>query len=80
MRGSRLLLTLADTFWILVLAVVALFVFFVALGAIGAAEVAGLTVTVVALAMLWLAHAIWVARHRTGRDVAATRARERRGF
>jgi membrane protein implicated in regulation of membrane protease activity len=76
----RVLETLSDTFWVLVLSVVCLFAFFVALGALAPAEVAGLTLGVVALAALWIGHAMWDARRRTGRDVAAIRARERRGF
>jgi hypothetical protein len=80
MRGSRLLSTLADTFWILVLAVVVLFAFFVALGAFSPGEVAWLTLAMAGLALLWVAHAMWASRHRTGRDIAAIRARERRGF
>jgi membrane protein implicated in regulation of membrane protease activity len=75
-----MLATLADTFWVLVLAVLALFAFFVALGAFSPAEVVGLSLAMVALALLWVGHAMWQARHRTGRDVATTRARERRGF
>jgi hypothetical protein len=76
----RVLSTLSDTFWVLVLSVVVLFAFFVALGALSPGEVAGLTLGVVALALLWVAHAIWDARRHTGRDVATIRARERRGF
>jgi membrane protein implicated in regulation of membrane protease activity len=72
--------TLAETFWVLVLAVVVLFAFFVALGAFAPAEVAGLTLAMVALAVLWVGHAMWTSRHRTGRDAATIRARERRGF
>ena len=72
--------TLADTFWVLVLAVLVLFAFFVALGAFAPTDVVGLSLAMVALAILWLGHAMWTARHRTGRDVATTRARERRGF
>jgi hypothetical protein len=72
--------TLAETFWILVLAVVSLFAFFVALGAFAPGEVVGLSLAMVALAALWVGHAMWDARHRTGRDVATIRARERRGF
>jgi hypothetical protein len=75
-----MLTALADTVWILVLAVVVLFAFFVALGAFSPGEVAGLTMTMAALALLWAGHAMWVSRHRTGRDPAAIRARERRGF
>ena len=80
MKGSRVLATLADTFWVLVLAILVLFVFFVALGAFAPAEVAGLTVAMGILALLWVAHAMWDARHRSGRDPATIRARERRGF
>jgi hypothetical protein len=38
-RRSRILATLSDTIWVLVLAVVVLFVFFVALGAFTPGEV-----------------------------------------
>jgi len=80
MKRSRMIATLSETFWILVLAVLALFAFFVALGAFAPDEVVGLSLAMVALAVLWVGHAMWDARHRTGRDVATTRARERRGF
>jgi protein-S-isoprenylcysteine O-methyltransferase Ste14 len=79
-RRSRILATLSDTIWVLVLAVVVLFAFFVALGAFSPGEVAGLTLAVVILAVLWIAHAIWDARHRDPHDRAIVRARERRGF
>jgi membrane protein implicated in regulation of membrane protease activity len=73
--------TLSDTFWVLILAVICLFAFFVALGALGPTEVAWLSIAIGVLAVLWLGHAWWDARHRTGvRDVASIRARERRGF
>jgi hypothetical protein len=80
MKRSRVFATLAETFWILVLAVLVLFGFFVALGALAPGEVVGLSLAMVALALLWVAHAMWDARHRTGRDAATIRARERRGF
>ena len=35
---------------------------------------------VIALALLCVAHAVWDSRHRSGRDPAAVRNRERRGF
>ena len=79
-RRSRILATLSDTIWVLVLAVVVLFVFFVALGAFSPGEVVALTLVVIALALLWLAHAVWDSRHRDPHDPAVTRARERRGF
>ena len=71
---------LSDTFWLLVLGVVALFAFFAALGAFEVGDAVGLTVVVVALALLWLAHAMWAARHGDGRDPEGIRNRERRGF
>ena len=77
---SKVLATLSDTFWLLVLGVVVMFAFFAALGAFELGDAIGVTIAVVALAALWLAQAVWVARHHTGRDPASVRARERRGF
>jgi uncharacterized membrane protein YhaH (DUF805 family) len=79
-RRARILATLSETFWLLALAVVVMFAFFVALGAFKPAEVGGVTVAVIALAVIWIAHAVWAARHRDAHDPAAIRARERRGF
>ena len=79
-RGARMRSTLSDTFWILVLSIVVLFAFFIALGAFSPGEVVWLTLAVLALALLWAAHAVWEGRHRNGRDPAAIRNRERRGF
>jgi protein-S-isoprenylcysteine O-methyltransferase Ste14 len=79
-RRSRTLATLAATFWVLVLAIVVLFAFFVALGAFSPGEVVGLTIGVAFLAILWIAHAMWNARHTDPHDPAIVRARERRGF
>jgi fatty acid desaturase len=75
MRG-----TLWETFWILVLAVIVLFAFFLALGAFSPGQVAGLTIAVVVLTVLWILHAVWDSRHRDPHDRAMIRARERRGF
>ncbi len=77
---SKVLATLSETFWLLVLGVVVMFAFFAALGAFEVGDAVWLTVAVVILAALWLVHAIWVSRHRDGRDPATIRARERRGF
>ena len=77
---SRVLATLSETFWLLVLGVVVLFAFLAALGAFELGDAIGVTVVVVALAVLWLAHAMWVARHHDGRNPMAIRDRERRGF
>ena len=77
---SKVLATLSETFWLLVLGVVVMFAFFAALGAFEVGDAIGVTIAVVGLAVLWLAHAVWVARHHDGRDPATIRARERRGF
>ncbi len=79
-RGSRVRSVMSDTFWILILAIVVLFAFFLALGAFSPGEVVGLSLGVLGLAVLWTAHAVWESRHRTGRDPATIRNRERRGF
>ena len=57
-RGARMRSTLSDTFWILVLSIVVLFAFFIALGAFSPGEVVWLTLAVLALALLWAAHAV----------------------
>jgi uncharacterized membrane protein (DUF485 family) len=82
MRGRRrtLLQVLSETFFLLILGVVAMFAFFVALGALKPGQVIGLSIAVVALAAIWVAHAMWVTRHADARDPATIRARERRGF
>jgi fatty acid desaturase len=77
---SRVLSTLSETFWILVLAIVVLFAFFAALGAFELGEVLVLTLVVLGLALLWVAHAVWDSRHRDPHDPTVIRARERRGF
>ncbi len=79
-RMSRMLSTMSDTLWILILSVIVLFAFFVALGGYSPGQVVGLSLAVVALAVLWIAHAMWESRHRDGRDPATIRNRERRGF
>jgi O-antigen/teichoic acid export membrane protein len=79
-RHQRMLNTLSNTFWVLILSIIVLFAFFAALGAFSPGEVAGLTVAVIVLTILWILHALWESRHRDGRDPATIRARERRGF
>jgi len=79
-RRHPLLQVLSDTFFLLILGVVAMFAFFVALGALKPGEVIGLSIAVAVLAAIWLVHAMWVSRHSGGRDPATVRARERRGF
>jgi hypothetical protein len=77
---SKVLATLSETFWLLVLGVVVMFAFFAALGAFDVTKAVGVTVAVAVLALLWVAHAIWAARHSDGRSPALIRDRERRGF
>jgi fatty acid desaturase len=72
--------TLRETFWVLALAVIALFAFFAALGAFSPADVIWLTIAVAVLCALWIVHALLEDRHRGRRDAATVRARERRGF
>jgi fatty acid desaturase len=79
-RRSRVLGTLSETFWILVLAFIVLFAFFVALGAFSPGDVVVLSIVVVLLTLAWIAHAVWDSRHRDPHDRAVVRARERRGF
>jgi uncharacterized membrane protein YhaH (DUF805 family) len=76
----RMLETMRETFWILALAVIALFAFFVALGAFSPGDVIGVTILVGLLCVLWVLHAVLEGRRRDARDPAVVRARERRGF
>jgi uncharacterized membrane protein YhaH (DUF805 family) len=76
----RILEVMRETFWILALAVIALFAFFVALGALSLTEAGVVTIVVGLLCVLWIVHALLEGRHRDRRDPAVVRARERRGF
>ena len=76
----RVLETMRETFWILALAVIALFAFFAALGAFSPMDVLWATILVVVLCVLWVVHALLEDRRRDRRDPAVIRARERRGF
>jgi uncharacterized membrane protein YhaH (DUF805 family) len=76
----RVLETMRETFWILALAVIALFAFFVALGAFSPMDVIWATILVVVLCVLWVVHAVLEDRRRDRRDPGLIRARERRGF
>ena len=69
-----------ESFWVLLICLVALFVFLLALGAYSPGEVLGLTIVMVALFVIWVAHATWVTRRADKRDPRAIAARERRGF
>jgi TRAP-type uncharacterized transport system fused permease subunit len=69
-----------ESFWVLLISLVALFVFLLALGAYSPGEVVGLTIVMVVLFVIWVAHATWVTRRADKRDPRAIAARERRGF
>lgn len=79
-RMARVWSAMSESFWILLLSLVVMFVFFVALGAFSPGEAVGISVAVGAMAVLWVGHAIWVSRHSSGRDPRSISARERRGF
>ncbi len=59
-RIARIWATMSESFWILLLSLVALFAFFVALGAFSPGEAIGISVVVGVMAILWLGHAMWV--------------------
>ena len=80
MNARRIWAVMSESFWILLVAVVSLFVFLLALGAYSPGEVVPLTIVMVVLFVLWVGHAVWVSRRNTGRDPRAIEARERRGF
>jgi hypothetical protein len=80
MNGRRIWAVMSESFWILLVAIVALFAFLLALGAYSPGEVITLTIVMVVLFVLWVGHAVWVSRKASGRDPRAIAARERRGF
>jgi protein-S-isoprenylcysteine O-methyltransferase Ste14 len=80
MSGRRIWSVMSQSFWVLLLCLVALFVFLLAMGAYSPGEVVGLTLVMVVLFLLWLGHAMWVARRADKRDPRTVAARERRGF
>ena len=79
MNGRRIWAVMSESFWILLVALVALFVFLLALGAYSPGEVLTLTIVMVVLFLLWLGHAICVSRQRRqarpARDRGARAAR-----
>jgi TRAP-type uncharacterized transport system fused permease subunit len=80
MSARELWAVMRESFWVLLISLVALFVFLLALGAYSPREVVGLTIVMVVLFVIWVAHAAWVTRRADKRDPRAIAARERRGF
>jgi uncharacterized membrane protein (DUF485 family) len=80
MKGRRIWAVMSESFWILLVCLVALFVFEIALGAYSPGQVVGLSIVMVVLFAVWVGHAVYVSRRRTDRDPRAIQARERRGF
>ncbi len=80
MNARRIWAVMSESFWILLVAIVALFVFLLALGAYSPGEVVTLTIVMVVLFIAWLGHAMCVSRRASDRDPRAIAARERRGF
>jgi uncharacterized membrane protein (DUF485 family) len=79
-NARRIWAVMSESFWVLLVSLVALFAFLLALGAYSPGDVLGLTIVMVVLLVLWIAHAVWVTRHADKRDPRAIAARERRGF
>ena len=72
MNGRRIWAVMSESFWILLVAIVALFVFLLALGAYSPGEVITLTIVMVVLFLLWVGHAVWrLAQGASGRDPRA---------
>ena len=80
MNARQIWAVMSESFWILLVALVALFGFLLALGAYSPGEVLTLTIVMVVLFLLWIGHAMWASRKADKRDPRAIAARERRGF
>ena len=80
MNARRIWAVMSESFWVLLVSLVALFAFLLALGAYSPGDVLGLTIVMVVLLVLWIAYAVWVTRRSDKRDPRAIAARERRGF
>jgi hypothetical protein len=80
MNWRRIWTTMTESFWVLLVSLVALFAFLIALGAYSPGEVIVLTIVMIVLFAVWVGHAMWVSRRADKRDPRAIQARERRGF
>jgi membrane protein implicated in regulation of membrane protease activity len=80
-RAGALAALVREVFWVLALGAIGCYAFFVALGGFSPGDVAGVSIAIGALLVLWLVHA-WAQGHRRReeRDPRLVHARERRGF
>ena len=62
MNARRIWAVMSESFWVLLVSLVALFAFLLALGAYSPGDVLGLTIVMVVLLVLWIAHAVWERR------------------
>ncbi len=81
-HADRIAETLRGFFWVIVIALIGLYVFLAALGAFNPVDAVGLTVVAGVLLALWLVHAWSQRAHRAevSHDPRLKSARERRGF
>ena len=80
MNARRIWAVMSESFWVLLVAIVALFVFLLALGAYSPGEVVDAHDRDGRAVRAWVGHAAWVSRRADKRDPRAIAARERRGF
>jgi fatty acid desaturase len=81
-KAARAAAVVRDAFWVIAAGVIGCYAFFVALGAFSPSDVAGVSIAVGILLVLWVVHA-WAQSHRHDhdeRDPRLVHARERRGF
>ena len=79
-RLEEIATLLRNAFWVLALGLMACFAFFVAFGGVHPGQVAGLTIAMGVLAVLWIVHARLQRGAADRRDPELVRQRERRGF
>jgi hypothetical protein len=80
-RLSALAWWLREGFWVVALGLIIMYAFFVALGAFAPGDVAGVSIAIGLLAVMYAVHS-WASgrRAREARDPRLLQARERRGF
>ena len=79
--GGRMARLIGELFWVLAIGVILVYAFFLMLGAMEPGDVAGISILVGVLVVLYGFRAWWQSRHPSeGRDPRIVEARERRGF